>query len=252
MPPQVVELADFRPSPRHDGKAWTQIRIDQASAPEEEWTEVETVEIETVDTEPKTPSLRSITTTGVTDEWVRLVFLDEIGEDRPCPYVHTGPIPFLPVAASVSSILRARTYSKGAPDPDEPMNAVAGGVLEGEFSATTRPSITEVEGKLIPQASGDLLTAVGMVPGLFMDRARRIAALRVATEIERSFIPEQAEGRGAIYQTLRMTYEEEVEKLQTTLQWWALSRRRHRDCPTALAWGRWAWDWNPWWWSPCP
>lgn len=251
MPPQVVELADFRPSPRHDGKAWTQIRVDQASDPEGDWTEVETADIETVDREPKKPTVRSITTEGVTEEWVRLVFLSEAGEDRPCPYVNTGPISFLPRPPAVSSILRARTYSKGAPDPDEPFKSVAGGVLEGEFSASTRPTLTELEGKLIPQAASDLLTAVGVVPGIFVDRARRIAALRVATEVERSFIPEQSEGKGAIYQTLRMTYEEEVEKLQTTLQWWALSRLRGRDrATTELNWA--PWDWNPWWWSPWP
>lgn len=250
--PQVVELADFRPSPRHDGKAWTLIRVDQASDPKGEWTEVETVEIETVDTEPAKPATRSITTEGVTDEWVRLVFLSEAGEDRPCPYVHTGPVPFLPLPADISSILRARTYSTGAPDPDEPLNSVAGGVLEGEFSASTRPTITELETKLIPQAAYDLLTAVGIVPGIFIDRARRIAALRVATEIERSFIPEQAEGKGAIYQTLRMTYDEEVEKLQTTLQWWALSRPRDRQGCAGADWAWMTWGWNPWWWSPCP
>jgi hypothetical protein len=130
------------------------------------------------------------------------------------------------------------------------MKAVAGGVLEGEFSESTRPTATELEAKFIPQAASDLLTAVGVVPGFLLERARRIAALRVATEIERSFIPEQSEGKGAIYQTLRMTYEEEVEKLQTTMQWWALSQRhrghRHRD------WGWLAFGWNPWWWSPCP
>lgn len=246
--PQVVELADFRPSPRHDGKAWTQIRVDQAADPEEDWTEVETVDIEPTDREPKKPAIRSITTTGITEEWVRLVFVSEDGEDRACPYMHTGPIPFLPIPAAVSSILRARTYSKGTPDPDEPLKAVAGGVLGGEFGDSTRPTAAELQAKFIPQAASDLLTAVGMVPGLFLDRARRIAALRVATEIERSFIPDQAEGKGAIYQTLRMTYEEEVERLQSTLQWWALSQPRS-GCPDRrLDWT--PWDWNPWWWSP--
>lgn len=245
--PQVVELAAFRPSPRHDGVAWSQIRVDQASDPGGDWTEVETLEIESVDADPERPQLRSVTTEGVTEEWVRLVFLGESGEDRPCPYMHTGSIPFLPTLADISSILRARTYSKGVVDPDNPMSAVAGGVLEGEFSDGTRPTAQEVEGKFIPQASRDLLTAVGTVPGLFLDRARRIAALRVAVEIERSFVPELSEGKGSIYQTLRMTYDEEVEKLQTTLQWWALSQSHHRRRPNDWCWPIATWD--PWWWA---
>lgn len=249
--PQIVELADFRPSPRHDGKAWVQIRVDQAADPEADWTEVETVDIEQPDRDPEKPAVRSVTTEGVTDAWVRVVFLSEAGEDRPCPYVHTGPIPFLPTPAAVSSILRARTYSKGTVNPDEPMKSVAGGTLESEFGPTTRPTATELETKFIPQAAGDLLTAVGAVPGLFLDRARRIAALRVAVEVERAFIPEQSEGKGAIYQTLRMTYDEEVEKLQTSLQWWALSRLHGRDCSGA-GWNWLVWGWSPWWWSPWP
>lgn len=252
-PTRIVEFNDFRPSPRHDGRSWTQVRIDEAPDPGGTWAPVRTIELEDADRDPATPSVRSFTATGVTERWARLVFLAEDGEDRPCPCVHVEGVPFMPTPSDVSSILRARTYSKGVVDPEEPLKAVAGGSLEGEFSSSTRPTADELRDKLIPQASLDLLTAVGVVPGLFLDRARRIAALRVAAEIERSFIPEQSEGKGAIYQTLRMTYDEEVEKLQTTLQWWALSRilRRRHGCFWA-GWNSAIWDWNPWWWSPWP
>ena len=51
--PRVVELADFRPSPRHDGQEWTSVRIEETDDPVGgEWTEVETVALDPLDEDP--------------------------------------------------------------------------------------------------------------------------------------------------------------------------------------------------------
>lgn len=221
---RILGLADFRPSKRFDGQAWTQVRVEETDDLAGTWEEIETVSLEPVDADATKPALRSISA-SVSKPWARLVFLHEEGEDAPCPHVFVDGPSFLPTVADVSSILRARTYSGKHPDPDNPMAVIAGGVQLGEFDANTTPSAEDVEDRIIPNAVQDVLLEVGEVPGELVGEARRIAALRAAAECERSFIPEQADETKTLYQTLRLTYKEEVEKLAVRLQWWLLTNK---------------------------
>lgn len=213
---RVITLADFRPSPRADGEPWTEARLEEASDPGGEWSEVKTVTLDPLDEDVKEPALRSFTT--ATDKaWLRIVFLDGEGnEDAPSAAWATSGLPFQPTVAQVSSALRARTYT----DAEE---GVVGGDLASEFNSDTRPTAEDVEGKLIPEACTDVVRSVGRIPGVLLADARRVAVLGVCKEIERSYVPEQAEPDQSIYQTLRLTCDEEVGKLRQRLQWWVIA-----------------------------
>lgn len=231
---RVVTLADFLPAPRFDGLPWTEARIEEADEleplppeepeeegePEEEaplWTEVETVELDPLDTDPREPALRSFTVTAE-KTWLRVVFLDaDEGEDEPSSPFATSGAPFRPTVGQVSAILRARTYT----DAEE---SVVGGELAGEFNSATRPTAEQIDDDLIPDACTDVVRSVGRIPGFLLGDARRVAALGVCKEIERSYIPEQAEPDASIFQTLRLTLDEEMGKLRRTLQWSAVSQ----------------------------
>jgi hypothetical protein len=221
---QVLTLADFRPSARADDVPWAEVRVEQADFPDSQWALVTMLSIDPVDEDPADPALRSFTA-AVTKDWARLVFLDaDGGEDKPCAAVYVpGPV-FRPTLSEVSALMRARTYSGATPDPKNPMAVLAGGALVGEFDEDTRPTGEEIESELIPAACTDLLSAAGSIPGFLLGEARRTAALKVGAEIERSYIPEQADEGKTIYQTLRITFEEQARALRQRLQWWALAQ----------------------------
>jgi hypothetical protein len=221
---RVVTLADFRPGQRADGMPWTKARIEQSKDPAGEWKEVEVVDIDPVDEDPADPGLRSFTAT-VTEDWVRLVFLDgAAGEDAPTEAVFVPGPAFRPTLTEVSAAMRARTYTKNGPNPDKPLESIAGGVLAGQFGDNTRPTAEEVENELIPAACTDLEAEVGTIPGFLLGQARRTSVLKVGAEIERSYIPEQADEGKTTYQTLRLTFEAQAKALRQRLQWWALGK----------------------------
>lgn len=236
-PVRVVELADFRPSPRHDGRPWSEVRVEAADDPTKSWAEVTKIAIATLDEDPADPELRSFTV-RTEKAWVRLVFVNEEEEDEPRPYISSSFPPFLPRAEHVSSILRARTYSAKGVDPDNPMAVLAGGVQLGEFSGSTRPTASDMETKIIPNSARDVALDLGRVPGELIEEARRLAALRAATEAERSDIPEQSDEGKTLYHTLRLTYQEEVGKLASTISWWVITKGRGPKVPSV---GWWLW-----------
>jgi len=220
---RVLTLADFRPGQRADAVPWTRARIEETDDPAGEWGEVKVVDLDPLDEDPADPALRSFTS-AVSKEWVRIVFLDkEEGEDAPSPMVFVAGPAFRPTLSEVSALMRARTYAgKTTPDPEDPMAVLAGGALVGKFGTNTTPTADEVESELIPAACRDLHAATGTVPGFLLDETRRTAALKVGAEIERSYIPEQADEGKTIYQTLRITFEQQARALRERLQWWAL------------------------------
>jgi hypothetical protein len=219
----VVSLIDFRPSKRMDGVPWTRVRIDESDEPvgvidgafkdwsEPEWFEVETIDLDPVDDDPAKPQLRSFTTTIGGRDWYRLVFLDDDGkEDEPSAFVAAKDPQFRPTIRAVSAILRARTYQEGA--------EALSGEQAGIFNEFTNPTATQVENELIPQACVDVARMAGAVPGELIEDARRVAAIRTASEIERSYIPEQTDGAGTIHQTLRLTFEEQLKVLAKNVE----------------------------------
>lgn len=239
---RILGLADFRPSKRFDGQVWTQVRVEETDDPSGSWVEVTTADLEPADADATKPSLRSISA-SVSKAWARLVFTHEEEEDAPCPPVFVEGPSFLPTVADVSAILRARTYSGRHPDPENPMAVLAGGVQLGEFDENTTPTAEDVAERIIPSAVQDVLLELGDVPGELVGETRRVAALRAATECERSYIPEQADETRTVYQTLRLTYQEEVTKLASNLQWWLLTNRppKQRSTVGTAVEGWWPW-----------
>jgi hypothetical protein len=75
----VVSLEDFRPAPRYDGTAWTDVWIQEGTASDEQsWVTLETQSLSPVDSDPANPMYRNFTTAlGTGPElWYRIVFLD--------------------------------------------------------------------------------------------------------------------------------------------------------------------------------
>jgi hypothetical protein len=221
---KAVTLANFRPSRRADGLFWAKARIEGADDPAANaWELVDEVALDPLDSMPDSePQLRSFTLQ--TDKaWVRLAFVDsQGGEDEPA-VVSTSAHPFRPTVAEVAEILRARTYTSGDDDPD-PMAVIAGGKLVGTFDETTRPTAQEVE-RLITRSCRDVAGATGPIPGEMMEEARNVASLKTAAEVERSYIPEQADESRTIYQTLRKSAAEELATLLGNLRvWWFANR----------------------------
>ena len=212
----LVSLADLRPTARFDEKPWNRARI-ESSADLATWATVTTIALDPLDEEPTEPQLRSLTFEGG-DVWHRVVFLDDVdGEDQPSvPFAVAFP-QFSPTLEDVGALLRARTYVDGGGDPD--------GTEVGTFNSDTRPTDTEVD-RLIRQAGSDVAMRIGaVIPAEFQEDARHIVAMRTANLIELSYFPEQTGEDRTVYQSLRLTYEEEVAKLTRTLQWWALTQR---------------------------
>lgn len=78
----VVTLEDYRPTPRYDGTAWTEARIEEGTASVGPWTLLETITLSPVDADPTNPAYRNFTTQLGTDEelWYRVVFVDADGD----------------------------------------------------------------------------------------------------------------------------------------------------------------------------
>ena len=74
----VVSFEDYRPAPRYDGEAWTDVQIYEAAASTGPWTLLETQALSPVDADPQNPVYRNFTTDlGTADEqWYKLVFVD--------------------------------------------------------------------------------------------------------------------------------------------------------------------------------
>ena len=221
----VITLADFRPSRREDGQAWSRVRVEETADPAGSWDEVTAIQLDPLDTEPSCPALRSVTV-SLSQPWARLTFLDEgEGVDVAQPIVYVPGPPFRPTTDQVACILQARTYSGAKPDPDDPMKVIAGGELQGHFTDGTRPNAVEVE-RQISAVCPDVDRLLGHVPGGMLDWARRATALKAAAEVERSYIPEQSEEANAtLYQTLRISAERDLESLAGNLRLWLVANR---------------------------
>jgi len=125
--------------------------------------------------------------------------------------------PFLvlwrPVPDRVATELRARTYETG----DDGSSA---GERPGVFTANTNPTYEQVQAH-IDGAVADVHSAIGEnIPDRYIEDLRRVAEIRTAALIERSYIPEQSEETqsNTIYQTLRLEYEDAIKKLAKNVE----------------------------------
>lgn len=124
-----------------------------------------------------------------------------------------------PSVGDIATILRARTReawdgaSEGSEEGDE----------AGAFGTNTTPTADQVD-EFIELAQWDVQNRVGVeLPKTLWPAGKRVVALRAASEIERAYIPEQAEPTNTLYQTLRLSFNEEVEQLQRSMQYWVLA-----------------------------
>ncbi len=78
----VVTFERFLPPARYDTLPWTEARIEEASAADGTFTQIDVVVLDPVDPDPASPPHRSFTTELGTadDQWYRVVFADASGD----------------------------------------------------------------------------------------------------------------------------------------------------------------------------
>ena len=91
----VVSLEDYRPAPRYDGTAWTDVWIQEGTAFDDTaWVTLETQALSPVDSDPENPMYRNFTTALGTAEdlWYRVVFIDStLATGQPTVAVQNSP-----------------------------------------------------------------------------------------------------------------------------------------------------------------
>lgn len=206
--PFVRTFEEVSPPERFDEVAFTEVTIEEAASADGPWTQIDLVTLDPVDDDPADPQERSVTTplAALDPGWYRLGWRDAAATVSYSPPVRMPGAEYVPAVGDVGALLRARTKSG--------MDEV------GTFDATTRPTGTQVE-TLIAQAVADVQMRVGAnVPDELVAAAKHVVTLRAAQLIELSLFPEQQEGGGQLspYQTLRLSYEEALDKLVKAVQ----------------------------------
>lgn len=133
----------------------------------------------------------------------------------------------------VALLLRARTFSGPAVDPDDPLKVLGGGEQLGAFDKTTRPTAEQVEG-LIAAAAIEVRARIGqdIEDEPLLNFARNVVALRAAMSIEVSYRPEQSNERNSAYDELKGLYEENLAALQQALPDSSAERKGFYSIPT--------------------
>lgn len=111
-----------------------------------------------------------------------------------------------PSVQDVANILRARTVN-------------ANGLETGTFSASTRPSDSEVEG-IIGNAYNDVLDAIGqtsVVPANLANSVTSLIAIGAAMMVEISYYPEQVGTGRSPYAALSKQYDDKLCRLQNAI-----------------------------------
>lgn len=207
----VVTFEDFTPSPRYDGKAWYSVHIQEASAREGPWVQIDTKTLTPLDTDPTNPATRSFTTENGTLEqgWYRLIFVDQTGDEQqptvPIKNIPEEDAPFLPTVQEVSELERARTKDRFG-------NEV------GIFNENTRPTGDAVRG-LIRQAADDVVMLIDVdIPPTAYDLADSVIAIGAAMLIELSYYPEQVGTPNSAYDHWWEWYQVMLERLKLAVE----------------------------------
>lgn len=202
----VVNLIDYTPPARADGRPFTEARIEEAAGATGEWAIIEHVALEPLDADPLHPETRTLTTAKaqIATGFYRVVWVDkESAETQP-----TTPVQMLveggtrPAVADVAALIRARTK-------------IAGGKEAGTFTNSTRPTSDQVD-NLIEFALDDVLGKVQAPEAgtVYEARVRGAVALYAAVLVETSYFPEQVGGGGrSAAQTLKELYESRLKAL---------------------------------------
>jgi hypothetical protein len=88
----------------------------------------------------------------------------------------------------------------------------------GTFTAQTRPTATQVE-LVVDQALADVQMRIGTdIPVVLHDAVAHVVAIRAASLIEASYMPEQTGNDNTVYINFRFQYAEQIGRLVTAVQ----------------------------------
>lgn len=90
----LYSLTDYRPMPRYDGKSWIGAKVEGATDDQGPWSTISTVAFGEPDPNPAEPIERNFTVSveDPTVTWLRIVFLDDDGNQDVANPVSTSPV----------------------------------------------------------------------------------------------------------------------------------------------------------------
>lgn len=197
---RVITFTDYVPIPRYDATPWTQVDIMESSTSEGPWIFLENQPILPVDADPANPGSRSFTTelATLTNGWYKLIFKDATGDDQnptqPIQNLESGAALYTPTIAQVGALIRTRTKDD------------AGNEL-GTFTASTRPTSTQVD--VLARRGASVLSYLvnSPIPENLLEEASDLAALRAAMLVELSYFPEQIASQRSPYNELKALWD---------------------------------------------
>ena len=200
----LVTLGGYTPPRRYppDDTLWTQYRLEEAAESSGPWSVIEgPTNLDPAVTDPAEPPTYSFTTDQAEigpGGWYRIVWIDATGFEQTTPPARY--LPWRPAVRDVASLIRART--KDAHDNEL-----------GTFTEATRPTADECEA-IIDGVLPIIEARLGRdIAEPFWPAARRLAALRAAMGVERTYWPESVNSEGSSYQALKDEYDEALEAL---------------------------------------
>lgn len=185
----VVTLEGFVPSPRHDGEAWTGVRIEEAASASGPFAVIDTFLLSPGDPDPAQPLPRSVTTEAATlaSGWYRVVFVDDEGNEEAAGAVAVGTADPIPSLRDVAALLHQRLN-------------VGGGNVSAMFDDNTSPTATQVQ-RLIDMWAPVVLIEFGDLSDTALicedadqirSAVRTLIAAHVAKVVEVSYWPQDA------------------------------------------------------------
>jgi hypothetical protein len=175
----VVSFTDITPPIRYDGNPWVSVQIQQSSALDQPFSQIDSQPLAPADTDPTNPVARNITTAMATSQEgiFALTFFDAAGaSSQTLIQVMNQPSEIRPTVAELGAFMRARTVIAGS-----------GGNEAGTFTTQTRPTAAEAD-QIINQAVDQVLMQIGAdIPDRFITQARFATLLYAAQLVEIGF-----------------------------------------------------------------
>lgn len=176
----VVSLSNYRPSPRSDGKAWKEAKLEGASASTGPWTAIQTFTLAPEDADPTNPASRNFTTEKAKPEqtWVRVTFVDSDGDEQT-----TTPVALATSAAAtdLTTLANVRSFlqKQGA---DQEQDQIIQTLITQASGAITRYT----ERQFLPEAGAEHTFEFNQPLGSLLSFApyelRSVTSLRLDTD----------------------------------------------------------------------
>jgi hypothetical protein len=147
---QVITFENYQPTPRYDGEAWEEVRIQEADAADAEnadWTTIETIALSPLDADPTEPASRDFTTSNASDTiglWYRLIFVDGDGDELlpTVPVQNVHPVSAYATVGELARILKIRNPSDEQRDAMERVLLAAAGEINSEIDLASDSGLT--------------------------------------------------------------------------------------------------------------